>query len=446
MLDLSIATVTGNRLALSGPAYKALIIDSEQGPPTDPVKTSMPVAVAEKILGYARAGLPVIVVGTPPDRTPGNTPQADATLQAVVREMLAEHTVSRVAHESDVPGKLRSLGIRPAAEPDSPSPMLSIHRRDEATRTDYYFFYNQGVVSPEDEPRTLFEPATGEPVDREVSMEGHGQPYLLDAWSGKITPIAEYTSGADHVTVRIRLSRDNATLIALSEDPNRFGAAAPGVHVAKTSAAAAVMDHSSVVIRAGKAGTYSTSLSNGRTVRSTVGSVPAPIDLSKATWRLAAEDWQPANAYATTFGAAATEMRKTRIELDLNGLKPWPEIPALQNTSGIGTYTTTFDLPARWSGNDGARLSLGEVFDTFTLTVNGQPVPIDQIGAEGDLGPYLKAGRNTLVVRVATTLNNRLAKIDDDVANRGLVQPYGLVGPVVLTPYAQAVVWKNPRH
>ena len=124
-------------------------------------------------------------------------------------------------------------------------------------------------------------------------------------------------------------------------------------------------------------------------------------------------------------------------------LKPWPEIPALQNASGLGTYTTTFDLPAAWSTANGAMLSLGEVFDTFTLTVNNRAVPIDQISAEADVGPYLKAGSNTIAVRVATTLNNRLAKIDDDVANRGLVQPYGLVGPVLLTPYGQAVVWRK---
>ena len=36
MLNLPAAKVTGNRLAASGPAYKALILDSEQGPPTDP--------------------------------------------------------------------------------------------------------------------------------------------------------------------------------------------------------------------------------------------------------------------------------------------------------------------------------------------------------------------------------------------------------------------------
>jgi hypothetical protein len=87
-------------------------------------------------------------------------------------------------------------------------------------------------------------------------------------------------------------------------------------------------------------------------------------------------------------------------------------------------------------------LELGEVFDSFTVTVNGRAVTIDQISAEGDVGSYLKAGANSITVRVATTLNNRLANLDTDVANRGIVQPYGLLGPVRLRPYSQSTVWK----
>ena len=443
MLNLPNATVAAGRLAPNGPAYKALIIDSEQSPPTDPVKTSMPVEVARRILGFARAGLPVIVVGAPPDRTPGNTPEADAALQSVIAQLLAERTVSRVAHEADVPGKLRALGIRPAAEPAQPSSLLSIRRLDAAARTAYYFFYNQGIVSPPDEPGTLFEPATGQPVEREVSLEGSGRPYLLDAWSGRITPIAQYTSAGGRVTLKIRLSRDNGLLLALAEDPARFGAAPPAAYVSATDAAEAVISQGRVVIRASRAGTYNTTLGNGRSVRSTIANVPAAIDLTKTTWHVAAEDWQPANPYPTTFGPAAAETRKTPIAIDLTELKPWPEIPRLKDSSGLATYTTAFDLPSNWSAANGAILNLGEVFDSFTLAVNNQVVSIDQISAEADIGPYLKPGRNTIAVRVATTLNNRLAALDEDVANRGLVQPYGLVGPVVLTPYGQAVVWSG---
>ena len=63
--------------------------------------------------------------------------------------MLAERSVARVAHEADVPEKLRSLGIRPWRRgPSQPSSLVSIRRSDAATRTNYYFFYNQGIVSP----------------------------------------------------------------------------------------------------------------------------------------------------------------------------------------------------------------------------------------------------------------------------------------------------------
>jgi alpha-L-rhamnosidase len=446
MLELPNATVSGARLAANGPAYKALIIDAEQGPPTDPVKTSMPVEVARKILDYARAGLPVVVVGTPPDRTPGNTPDADPVLRGIIADLLRERSVSQVAHESDVPGKLRSLGIRPSAEPANPSAVLSIRRRDAATRTDYYFFYNQGIVSPPDEPRTLFEPATGEPVDLKFSLEGRGQPYILDAWAGTITPILNYSSSGDRVTMRIRLSRDNGILIALSEQTNRFGIALPEVHVTETSADDVGMNQGAIVIRASAAGTYNATLSNGRSIRGTIGAVPPTIDLTHVKWHLSAEDWQPDNPYATTFGAEAAQTRKDRVELDLDGLKPWPEIAALKDASGLGTYTTTFNLPATWTSANGATLSLGEVFDTFTVSVNGRTILMDQLSAEGDVGSYLRAGPNTIVVRVATTLNNRLARIDEDVANRGLVQPYGLVGPVRLTPYGTATVWSNTRR
>jgi hypothetical protein len=443
LLDLPNATVTNGRLAVNGPAYKALIIDGELKPATDPVKTSMPVEVARKILGYACAGLPVIIVATPPDQTPGNTPEADSALRGVIHELLAEPNVYRVAHESEVPGKLRSLAIRPSAEPSSPSPMLSVHRRDSPTRTDYYFLYNQGVVSPADEPANLFEPATGGPLDIEVSLEGRGHPYFLNAWSGMITPIAQYASSEDRVTLRVKLSPDDATLIALSEAPNRFDVTPLEVHIIKTNADHAVINQNAVIIRAAMAGIYSTLLSDGQTVSSTINNVPAAINLTNVEWHLNAEDWQPANPYSTTFGAAATETSKTPATLDLHGLKPWPEIPELQNTSGIGTYSTTFDLPSGWTDADGAWLSLGEVFDSFTLTVNGKAVPIDQLSAEADVGPYLKAGPNTIAVRIATTLNNRLAKIDDDVARRGLAQPYGLVGPIVLIPYRQVRVWSR---
>lgn len=400
MLNLPNATVTAKHLAVDGPAYKALMIDSEQTPANDPVKTSMPIGVARKILGYARAGLPIIIVGTPPDRTPGLLPGSNAELQKIIRDLLHVQSVYQVPHESDVPGKLKSLGIHPATEPASPSAMLSVHRRDSATRTDYYFLYNQGEVSPKGEPANLFDPVMGAPLDIEVTLEGRGSPYLLNAWSGEITPIANYTSNSDKVTLHVALGRDDAELVAISEVPGRFGISPPKVPVSATSA---------------------------------ILSAPKTIDLTHARWQLRAEDWQPANPFMSTFGVAAAETRKFPLTVELDGLKPWPATTELQYVSGIGTYITEIDVPAGWTKSDGATLSLGEVFDSFTLTINGKSVPINQLSATAEVGQYLTPGKKTIAVRVATTLNNRLAKLDDTVAKRGMVQPYGLAGPVVLT-------------
>ncbi len=403
VLDLPSAVVTDGRLALDGPAYKALIINSELQPAKEPLKTAMPITVAERILGFARSGLPVIVVGAPPSQTPGNTPADDARLRAIVDQLLAEKSVRRVAHESDVPDVLRAAGIEPAARPDQPSPLLSVRRRDESRKVDYYFIHNQGVVSPPGEPSNIFEPATGAQVERTIYLEGRGKPYLLDAWRGIIVPIADYVTNNGRVGVKVRIAPDDAMLLALTETPGVFGSERAS---RSNLVAAAVTD-----------------------------TLPAPLNLGAQRWRLTLEEWQPANNYATTFGTAAAETRKTTRSVDLDAVSSWSAVPGMESASGIGTYTTEFDLPASWSNQYGATLRLGEVLDTFVVTLNGRVLRVNQISGESDVSDALKAGRNTLTVRVASTINNRLVALDEAAAKRGIVQKYGLIGPVALIPY-----------
>ncbi len=190
-------------------------------------------------------------------------------------------------------------------------------------------------------------------------------------------------------------------------------------------------------MRAAKAGSYTTTLDNGTQVTTALQDAPAAIDLTSAAWHIDAEDWQPQNPYGT-LGSAGTLTNKIPVSVDITGLKAWPDIPALANASGIGNYSTTVNLPAGWDASYGAVLNLGQVTDTFTLTVNGTPVAVNQVDPTVDVGPYLHAGANTIAVRVTTTYNNRLYALDTTVKNRGIIQNYGLVGPVVLTPYRQA--------
>jgi alpha-L-rhamnosidase/Glycosyl hydrolases family 2, sugar binding domain len=394
MLALPDATVTNGRLAAGKASYKALILDREQQPAVNPDKNSMPLETARKVLALAKSGLPVVVVGGAPDQTPGRTPADDEAVRSTMSELLKLKNVHQVPHESDVPALLLSIGIHPAVEPAEPSPLLSLQRTDAARSIDYFFIYNQATITPPGEPGNLFEPAGTKSFDGAITLHGQGKPYLLDAWSGSISPIHDYKQIPGGVSLNIHLAADDAAIIALSATPLSSG-------IEGTNRITPVSDTST------------------------------PKDLTAGHWRLSVEDWKPAANYGAT-GAQATETKKDVVQLDIDGLKPWTEIPQLQNVSGIGTYTSTIDLPANWKPTSTATLRLGEVFDSFQLTINGKLVPINQISATADISKYLKPGANTLQVRVATTLNNRLSDLDPDVKKRNLVQKYGLIGPVTL--------------
>jgi hypothetical protein len=238
------------------------------------------------------------------------------------------------------------------------------------------------------------------------------------------------------------LAVDESILVGITKNPAQLGFASSEVFVTTTDAEGVSKSaNGALSIIASKAGGYSTQLSNGQVIKTTVETQSEKIDLTQAAWSLKVEDWQPQNKYGTT-GAAGAETSKALINLNLNALKAWPDIEELKNVSGVGTYTYTLKLPNDWnSTSNGATLSLGQVVDAFTLKVNDQIVSIDQISAKGDLGNTLKAGENKIEVRVSTTLNNRLYTLSKAVTDRGIIQEYGLVGPVILQPYNKAVVW-----
>lgn len=456
-MDLPNATVTDGRLASDGPAYRAIVFDQFLQPTTGTTRGTLTVQAAQKMLAYAKAGLPVIFVGNP--QSSGTFPAStDTDLNALLAQLRGQNTFSSVPTEAALPNKLKSIGITPAAQPASASSILSVRREDAATGTNYYWLYNQGVDAAAaststygQNPSNLYEApqvchttgsilnpcmATGDAVDTTLSLEGAGVPIVLDTWSGKITPISEYTRHGDRVTVKVHLDRDDSTVIALTTDPSRFGVTAPASYVSNTTAGGATTVGNDVFVKASSNGSYVTTLGGSSTpIVSAVNDVPAEQDLTHQAWKLDAEDWQPAAPYGTT-GPDGSATTKVPVSLTLDSLKPWSQIPVLQYASGVGTYTTTVTLPADWKrGSEGATLSLGQVTDSFRVSVNGTDVPVDQLSAKADVSAALHAGVNTLSVRVATTLNNRLYSLDTAVANRGLIQDYGLVGPVALTPY-----------
>jgi len=437
LLDLPNAVVSNGVLAEDGPSYKAFIFDSTQLPATAPSASTVTVDVARKMLAFARAGLPVVIVGTAPVGAPGLDATADAKVQGLISQLLANENTHVVANEAAVPALLADLEITPAAQPVEEGPVLTVHRQD--ADTDFYWFYNQGSVISAGEPATNFESGVGSPISTEFTLTGDGVPYLLDPWNGEITPILEYTREGDTVTVPIDLDREDTAIIALTTEPERFDSEDAAVHVVSTTADELVTSGGRVFIRDSEAGTYATTLSDGHVVHTTIGASPAAVDLTDVDWNLSAQTWAPASTYGTT-GTAGAATAVSTVEVALEGLTAWPDIPALTDASGIGTYSTTFDLPSDYSGSVGTVLDLGEVMDSFTLEINGEEVPfVNQLRASVDVGSYLKAGENDITVRVATTLRNKLRTLDTTIGTRPK-QQYGLIGPVTLTSLAQGEV------
>jgi hypothetical protein len=411
LLDLPLATVRGGRLAPKGPAYKAMIVGPDQFRGKE---ATIAVDTARKVLALGRAGLPIVlhgdwskadVVGL---AQPGETEQ----VRSLVAQIAALPTTAAAPADADIPTALASLGVTPDVSHET-STVMSLRR--VVGDVDLYFLANAKHA----ENRRLTR------VTQDVwltSTRRDAVPVLLDAWTGTATPVALWERQGDRVRVTVDLLPGQSTIVALAPARGRSLAATA------TTGTALRVDGGHLVVRAASAGTVSTTLADGRTVRTTVERVREPIDLTR--WDLAVEDWQP--------GKDATSTVKPVRRVRLDALAPWSQVPGLEDVSGVGVYTTTVDLGKDWTPEDGAVLELGEVNDTFRVRVNGKRLPAaDVLDTTVDLGSRLRKGRNTIEVEVASTLLNRLRTVTPAVYGSSPRQAYGLVGPVRLVPYAE---------
>ena len=215
------AVVTNKRLAEDGPAYKALIFDQFLFPTSNTARGTLTIEAAQKILEL-REGRPAGRSSSArPTGTGGLPASDDAALQALVTQILAQPSVSQVASEADVPAKLaaaRHHAGGQAGRADVAAQPASLRRGDEdttttgsATRASTPTRATTAVFG--NNPSNLYEEpaacrytgtginpcmATGDAVDTTVTLEGKGTPYTLDTFTGKITPIAQYTRTGEH--------------------------------------------------------------------------------------------------------------------------------------------------------------------------------------------------------------------------------------------------------
>ncbi len=172
-------------------AYKAFILNNQPA--------IRPEAYA-KLVDWAKQGMPLVIIGALPTRAQGDSDAAgrDAQVQALSDQLQAlvddgTHHVTTVAAESGVPAALAAFGVRPSA---GHAPVRGIDPvRRHADGVDYYYLFNQSTAA----------------IRQTVTLEGSGVPFALDAMTGKITRVANYTQAAGGVSVPVDIAANHAT-------------------------------------------------------------------------------------------------------------------------------------------------------------------------------------------------------------------------------------------
>jgi hypothetical protein len=188
-----------------------------------------------------------------------------------------------------------------------------------------------------------------------------------DPVTGEIAP-ASYTIDGAHTTVPLDLGPHESIFVVFRQPTNQMARSMPEL------------------------------------VRETVATVEGP-------WTVAFEDDR---------GAPDT--------IQMDSLTSWTasDDPNVTYFSGVGTYTTTIDVPAAWLDGDARiELDLGTVREVAAVTVNG-----DSLGAAWtppfriDVTDALQPGQNEMQIAVANLWTNRLVG-----------EALGAVEPITFTTY-----------
>ena len=399
-LSLENAVVSNGRLDESGPAYKAIILNQQE---------TLTVDAANQLLNYAKQGFPIIVVGDAPSQ---DAFCENADIAGIVSEIMACDSVVQVSGTASVPQALEQLGVTPDVSYSQQDYVINVHRQTDST--DFYYLYNYGNADNYPAAKEI------QPVTTEVTLQGSGIPYFLNTWTGEVTPVSQYTRNGNSVTIPVTIAGNDSIMVALT---NEDWGQEHSTYVTKSNLDTE-FDGQTILAKSYEAGTETVTLSNNKKVLVETEQVAAPMELS--SWNLSVESWSKGNT--------PTDTKKTTIDVGtVDGLKPWTEISGLENVSGIGTYTTSFNLEQGWEEGIGAIISLGDVVDSYQIYVNGTQVPASQIDTTIDIGKYLKSGENTITVEVASTLLNAVLVANPTDTRKP--DEYGMMGPVVLTPY-----------
>ncbi|WP_327672842.1 MULTISPECIES: glycosyl hydrolase [unclassified Streptomyces] len=444
---------TRDELQSDGPGYQAVILYQD----------SLELAAAKRLLAIAKGGLPVLFVNNTSEIRSHEGPEityekaasttrfvqdSEEELGKVVARIKTLRNVAEVERAGDALAALKKLGVEPRVAYTAPNDtIMTISRLDEKANVLYTFAYNFKFEKNKGKDATTFT----------LSMAGRGKPHTIDVWTGAVDPVGTYDIRGGHTHVELSLKPGEAAVITLDLKDR-----APRTHAVATTADRVIEDGARLSVLATRDGTYTTTLSDGRTARSRVR-VPDPIPLER--WDITVQDWNEGDRKVNTetkFGHETKEVYYTTKKTDLSfpdsRLTPWKDLPAtdtqlsqlagdkpsMAHVSGLGTYETTFQLPRNWNPNNGAYLRIGSTNgDQARILVNGRQAPgLDLRALQVDISQLLRRGEeNTIKIVIATTLTNRL--LQRGYETQGGTQDYGLTGDVSIVPYTVVDVSGN---
>ena len=379
-----------------GVAYQALILMEDE----------LPLEAAETILAWSKDGLPVLFVNNAEEIVANdevlkvNTQAASVTgsnnadnesLAQIVEEMKILENVRTVDSEADAYEALLELGVHPRVEyAEENTVLLPVLRSTE--EADYLYLYHYMYEETADFSAT-------------VSVDGIFNPYVLDTWSGAVTPVENFTIADGRTQIEINIAPGETQLLVLEKNME---------------------------------------LGDG----DGVSTVFETTDLALTGWHLTVDSFEPGEKITRTetneeTGVTTTEAAYTtnHVELDageLAELLPWKDIVEVGETvSGLGTYETTFELSADDLEGSEKILFRADSFagGTAALWLNGQQVPVNMDRHTADLTDYVQEGENIITVRVSSSLRNKMLDVGYEQGWNILkpeVADYGMIGETKL--------------
>lgn len=421
-LELENAVVADKRFAPEGGNYKVIVVDIDRFRGRE---ATLAPSVATKLVEYAESGLPIVLYGdwSNPESTGLADDEANSSVAASVATLTKSPNVALAPEDADIATALKSLGVNRTVTYEF-SNLKHVHRVDG--ERDFFYLANARHNPPKDKL---------ELIDQTVTLTATSAdsiPFTLDAWTGEIRPVAEYQRDGNRVSLRIRLTPGQSTVIVFA-DGDWAGVKVPSAYVVDTDADRVRLKDTKIYIESDSAGQKRATLSNGKVRKGKIPNLPAAVGVT--SWSLKVDGWEPQDI-------DSAETKHVSSTHSLDGLRPWTEIAGLEDTSGVGDYSAVFELDGKWAvGLVGVGLELGPLRDTYRIWVNSQRVAdVDIFADRVDISDYVRPGRNNLRVEVTTTLLNRLRVVNPTVYGVAKRAEYGLVGPVNVVAFGRVRV------